>query len=242
MKQNLIKLILIYTCLQATIYANTSNKTIKLNKDITTKISSNFYNIQTGTKNYDFPTEVSITPKTTGIKINFKNDGSKFVYQNDNTTNNSELYDQEVFEVFIHSGDKVSNQYFEFELNPNAALFNAYIKKAGKEAYFLDASSQSNDKTTKHTTYNKLAWQVTKDSQKGSFSGELFIPYSLINKSQCYRANFLRIASYTDHSEEKNWKCNINTCSYLAFNPTYSTTFHIPDKMVILDIDSNNLV
>ena len=88
---------------------------------------------------------------------------------------------------------------------------------------------------TNTTSYNDVSWLVAKDIKKGSYTGKLYIPYSLVGKSDTYRINFFRIASNMSHSVT-DWRCDMATCSYLAYNPTYNTTFHVPDKMVILKV------
>lgn len=172
--------------------------------------------------------------------VQLKNDGkyltiafeclqNPFVEQNSYNQHNSELYKQEVFEIFIAAGEQTPTHYLELEINPNNAIFAGWIDNPTKEA----------PKNLQLIDYKDTKIIHSVQKKQDSWSGKMQIPWALLgSKKDIYRINFYRIISLKNHTKA-NWEGTPSTCAYLCWSPTMSgkiPRFHRPDFFGFLKI------
>jgi Carbohydrate-binding family 9 len=194
---------------------------IRLIADEWQQLSQHFENATDGQQSPQ-KTVVSIRHDNQFLYINFECQQNPFTHQNTYTEHNSELWNQEVFEVFIAEGTATSTRYLEIEINPNNALFVGWIDNPTLEApenlVFIGHDESG------------ILHQVA--VEEGRWSGSLQIPLALIGSQQKdYRLNFYRIVSTQSH-EDANWKCSAEDCDFLCWNSTLSGAsprFHRPE-------------
>lgn len=166
-------------------------------------------------------TEVKLKADNQFLYLEFVCKNNPFVNQNSYTAHNSEMYNQEVFELFIASGSETPKKYLEIEINPNNALFVALVENSTGEGpeklLFIDHSNAG------------IIHGVQKKAD--SWNGFMNIPIELIStKSSVYRLNFYRIISKVSN-ENLDWKCDENNCDFTCWSPTMSgatPAFHKP--------------
>ncbi|WP_259015317.1 carbohydrate-binding family 9-like protein [Emticicia fluvialis] len=148
-------------------------------------------------------------------------------YWKENTyqVHNTEMYNQEVFEVFIAEGTEVPERYLELEINPNNVLWIGKIHNPTK--------GHGGGNSTEMIDYAKAGIKHSVKTQDDTWSGTLQIPLSLIGSGNTkdYRANFYRIVSTQSH-KKGDWKCNPKECDFLCWSPTMSgktPAFHRPE-------------
>jgi hypothetical protein len=141
------------------------------------------------------------------------------------TEHNTELWRQEVFELFIAPGDEVPVRYLEVEINPNNALFVGRIHNPTGEG---DAMTL--------TMVPHAEAGISHEVQAGPdrWSGTLKVPRRLIGdpESSTYRLNFYRIVLQQEQGTS-DWEGSPDTCSYLCWSPTLSgdtPRFHRPSR------------
>ncbi len=175
-------------------------------------------------------TEVKLLADESYLRVDFKCLDNPFTHQNSYNQHNSEMYHQEVFELFISEGSETPTRYLELEINPNNALFIGFIDNPTKEAP-EKCQFVSHDES-------KILHQVEKKSD--SWAGSLQIPWKLLGgKKSQYRINFYRIISLKSHPDT-HWKGTPASCAYLCWNSTMSgktPRFHRPEKFGFLQID-----
>ena len=174
-------------------------------------------------------TEVKLRADKKYLQIDFKCTENPFVNENSYTAHNSEMYNQEVFELFIASGSATPAKYLEIEINPNNALFVGWIDNPTGE-------------TPAHLDFvpHELAGVIHKAKKaKNEWSGSLRIPWQLLGRqSDNYRINFYRIISMRSH-RDPGWKCDVGDCVFACWSPTNSGAtprFHIPEAFGRLQI------
>lgn len=182
-----------------------------------------------------YPTTVilSYDKNKQALSVQFRNAKDLYVGDNQYKENNSAMWNQEVFEMFISSGTTTPKNYIEIEVNPNNALFSARISNpdgTGTKnliSYFDGESAGIELNTMKNPTKN--AWL-------GSFS----FPLSLAgNITSSYRINFYRVIATKMPNTSTTWACSPGNCAYLAWSPTYSgetPAFHVPQYFGVLKI------
>ncbi|MCX8514152.1 MAG: carbohydrate-binding family 9-like protein [Burkholderiales bacterium] len=202
------------------------NNTIVLNNngDSVRIAPQAFFNTTNGIYAPQYPTILALRYEsaTDSLILDFNIQNDPYVEQNQYNINNTELYQQEVLEIFIAAGDATPTTYTEIEVNPNNALFSAYIYnpsgRGGESETLFNGESQG------------ITVAVSKNSN--SWSGSLVFPLSIAgNSSSIYRLNFFRVVSKFPQDVSSLWSCNPITCEYLAWQPTYSgaiPAFHLP--------------
>lgn len=140
-------------------------------------------------------------------------------FQNNYRENNSAMWNQEVFEIFISPGEDDPSRYMEVEINSNGAIFLAWVNNKDKlgsqlELDFVDVDNSG------------VKWEVEKDEVEDSWRGSICIPFKLLNNAlnepcQNYRINFFRIISLKDR-EEEFWSGSAEDCIYACWNSTHS--------------------
>lgn len=206
-----------------------TDKSIFLDKNKWLELpNSNFFHATDG-KQARQTTAVKLKADERFLNIEFICEQNPFVNENNYFENNSEMWNQEVFEIFISEGDSTLKRYLEIEINPNNALFVGWIKnETGQKPDSCD-----------FITHNESG--IIHGVQKGieKWQGFLNIPFSLIGKeSDNYRINFYRIVSKKSH-ENADWKCDQNDCDFTCYYPTMSgenPRFHISDSFGFLKI------
>ncbi len=238
-----ILLIIYMIMLPQTIFANnTTNRQhiINLSSDGSFKQFSINANTNDGTiSEYHNYSEIKYDSSKHALIINFENLQDKFVDDNNYLQNNSSMWNQEVFEIFIALGQNDPTQYLEFEINPNNATFTGWItNKNGKgtdtSIEFFDAKKYG------------IITTITKSTD--SWRGHIELPLSIFNLQKTssfnnhhFRVNFFRVAAKNFHKniDQNKWACDTKTCAYLAWSPTHSginPAFHITKYFGTLNI------
>ncbi|AEI35704.1 carbohydrate-binding family 9-like protein [Francisella salina] len=207
----------------------TKNNDITLKSNSNSNICNHFYNTLDGRIERDYPTIVNLQASDKYLHIQFECLNNLYTDYNRYTDNNSEMWRQEVFEVFVAAGSDTPREYFKFEVNPNGAIFCAKILNSDKKgtslkANFIDAQQQ--------LIHHKVS------TENKSYSGSISIPFMLIGNSKDFRINFYRIVAIQE-PQDKNWPNNELNSKYLAYNPTMSgdsAQFHLPEQMINLNI------
>jgi len=157
------------------------------------------------------------------ILITFEFFHDPHVAQNTYTHDNSAMWNQEVFEVFISAGAETPMRYLEIELNPNGALFSAWVTNP-------DGTGRNN--VVDFFAGRNAGIQTSVVKGENFWHGKIIIPLSLLGSLQeHYRLNFFRIVSLQPHDPESSWSCTAESCAFLAWSPTFSgdvPNFHIP--------------
>ncbi len=147
----------------------------------------------------------------------------RYLEQNTYTDDNSAMWNQEVFEVFISAGAETPMRYLEIELNPNGALFSAWVTN-------LNGTGSNN--TVDIFAGRDAGIQTSVVKGENSWHGKILIPLSLLGSLQeHYRLNFFRIVSLQSHDPTSSWSCTAESCAFLAWSPTLSgntPNFHVP--------------
>jgi hypothetical protein len=203
--------------------------TISLSKNVWMKLPEKYFKNATDGKESPQVTEVKLKADHQYLFVEFDCQQNPFVHQNTYSQHNSEMYNQEVFEIFIAAGEKIPTRYLELEINPNNAIFIGWIDNPTKEA----------PKKCEFVAHEdaKIIHSVEKGTDK--WSGKLQIPWTLIGEeNDVYRINFYRIIALKFH-KKPDWKGTLATCSYLCWSPTMSgetPRFHRPDAFGLLKI------
>lgn len=138
------------------------------------------------------------------------------------TKRDEPIYDEEVVEVFITSGEAAPIQYFEFQVSPNGVLFDAtiYNPASTREHLRVDATWQCPG----------LRWMAQRADAQKVWWGAFAIPWASItsdgNIPSVCRANFYRIERPHDSAVE-----------YSCWSPTLTdpADFHKPARFGFLE-------
>ncbi|WP_428655201.1 carbohydrate-binding family 9-like protein [Runella sp.] len=180
---------------------------------------------------FSYATDGQEAPQQTLVKLSFDDDHLYVDFEcrqnpfwNENTykKHNTEMWNQEVFELFIAEGEATPTQYLELEINPNNALFVGWIDNPTKEApqklTFVD--------------YDKADIKHEVKTGGETWAGKMQIPRTLLGgKKATYRLNFYRIVSLQSHTDP-NWKCSPADCAFTCWSASMSGAtprFHRPD-------------
>jgi len=175
------------------------------------------------------PTLISLKYDERFLYVSFECLQNPFWKENTYTAHNTDMWNQEVFEVFIAAGTATPTRYLELEINPNNAVFVGWIENPTKE-------------TPAHLTlvpYEKAEIKHEISTEGDTWSGKMQIPWTLIGeRSAAYRINFYRIISLVSHPDP-HWKCSPSDCVFGCWSPTMSGAsprFHRPDAFGILEL------
>jgi len=170
------------------------------------------------------------------LEIKFECRNNPRLDQNYYTEDNSTMYNQEVFELFISNGDKSVENYLEIEINPNNALFlgkimNNYKSDKKHNLEFLDTKTAG------------VTHSVEKDSENDIWKGYLRLPIKLLQypesvSKNTFRLNIYRIISNENH-DDPNWSNNATNSTYACWSSTMAKTpqFHAPDYFGFLILE-----
>jgi hypothetical protein len=194
-------------------------------------LTSVFFKATDGTE-CGFETKVSLMYSANNLKVDFECFENNFTEQNTMKVDNDPLYDQEVFEVFIASGEGDPAHYFEIELNPNNAIWLGKMSNPslGLTNVNIDKMLLKSEVEVRHNVTIK----------GNSWSGFIEIPWKLLSEKleNSYRLNFYRIRSNTSHSKP-NWVCDPETCDFVCWSSTLSgnePSFHRPRRFGLLNL------
>jgi hypothetical protein len=134
------------------------------------------------------------------------------------------LYEEDVVEVFIAPEAATPTQYYEFEVNPLGALFDARVRNP-----FSDRKRMSVDP---RWDCPGVAWSVRADPARRRWSAWLSFPWSALvgegARPASWRANFCRIDRPS--GGEPEFSCWVPT-------RTVPADFHKPECFGRLDIE-----
>lgn len=176
-------------------------------------------------------TKVELKYDENYLHIRFNCLDNPFTAQNNMTEHNDDLFNQEVFELFIAPTENDPVNYLEFEINPKNAIWVGKV--------FNPTFGESGNIKVTMIPYNEANITHSVKTTDNSWSGEFAVPWSLIgDKYENYRVNFYRIISKTPHENTK-WICNPQTCDFTCWSPTISgqePAFHKPKKFGLLNL------
>ena len=159
----------------------------------------------------------------------------RFVDLNSFKEDNTELWHQEVFEVFIAMGSEPPAEYLEIEINPNNAVFIAKITNPDLKGSGLKAELIPPEKSG-------ILHNVTKGASM--WKGFLKIPLAITNfldekPGSVYRVNFYRTILKEDQGDIA-WQSTKDNTVYACWSSTMADepAFHRSEyfgKIVIKD-------
>ncbi|WP_103866328.1 carbohydrate-binding family 9-like protein [Aquimarina sp. I32.4] len=209
---------------------------LKINSKKFTEIESLHFNHSVGGKPIEEETRVSLKYDEGFLEIKFECRNNPKVDQNYYTEDNSSMFNQEVFELFISKGKEVQEKYLEIQLNPNNALFLGKITNRFKPTreYKIEYIE---------TNSSGVIHMVEKDSKNHLWKGYLKLPLKLLEfpeatPDETYRINMFRIISNIDQTD-KNWSHATETSTFACWNSTMTKTpqFHVPDAFGMLILE-----
>lgn len=193
-----------------------------------TALQSPYFSHSVGGKVIPEKTLVSVKYDSIYLIIHFECKDNPFMDQNYYFEDNTPLFNQEVFEVFISAGESSPEAYWEIQINPNNALLVGQVNNQYKsdQSFKLDLISNQ---------IANIKHEVVKDAERNLWKGSLKIPLDLIQGSnhknnKVFRINLFRIIS-TKKQEDHNWKVSSDNATFACWNSTMSETpnFHRPD-------------
>jgi hypothetical protein len=139
------------------------------------------------------------------------------------TQRNDPIYDEEVVEVFLGSGEADPVRYFEFEISPNGVLFDARI--------YNPTSQRSELEWDESWDCPGIRWQAARDDVANRWWAAIAIPWVAVGPPgdlpSVWRANFYRIERPRDAEPE-----------YSCWSPTMTepADFHKPAYFGVLEL------
>lgn len=163
------------------------------------------------------------------LYIDFECQQNPFWKENMYQQHNTEMWNQEVFELFIAEGEATPTRYLELEINPNNALFVGWIDNPTKEA----------PQNLTFVPYKNAGITHGVKASGETWLGKMQIPWKLLGgKKETYRLNFYRIISLQSHSNP-DWKCTPADCDFTCWSSSMSGAtprFHRPDMFGTLHL------
>ncbi len=205
---------------------------VKINQLSYTAIDDPFFKQSVGGKPIIEETIVLVKYDTLYLEIKFECRNNPRIDQNNYKQDNSPMYNQEVFEIFISQGESTPEKYLEIELNPNNALFVGRIFNNNKQFKndFVDIQTSG------------IIHKVDQDLENNIWIGYIRIPRSLLASKDIlentYRLNFYRIISKVDQILP-NWKVDENNATFACWSSTMTEKpqFHVPSRFGFLKLD-----
>jgi hypothetical protein len=160
---------------------------------------------------------VGLRGRTLCVRFDGRDDGVVATY----TRRDEPLWEEDVFEVFLAPGADAPNVYYEFEVNPLGALFDARVEKPN--------GSREGMRVATEWDCSGFQARVTRRDAK-RWSASLRIPLDGLLEGEVpevWRANFYRI----DRGRQEEFTAWVPT---LADPPD----FHVPERFGILNLRS----
>lgn len=160
-------------------------------------------------------TIIELSVRDEFLKIEFQCLNNAFVDDNYYFGDNTPMWNQEVFEVFIAYGKEDPADYLEIEINPNNAIFIARIKNPDLLGSVLSLEFVN-------PIESGIVYEVNKKT--GLWSGYLLLPFSMIQctdieKEGHFRINFFRVI-LQEKQNNKNWKCSSENSIFACWSST----------------------
>lgn len=202
---------------------------IKLTQDAWMLLPTNQFRHATDGNLATQQTEVHLKYDADSLHVRFRCHDNPFTAENSMTEHNDNLFNQEVFELFIAPSEGDAVNYLEFEINPNNAIWTGQV--------FNPTLGEGGGNKLTMIPYNEAGITHDVKIMENSWFGEFTVPWKLIGgKSDVCRINFYRIISKTSH-ENPDWVCTAETCDFTCWSPTMSgetPAFHKPKKFGVL--------
>jgi hypothetical protein len=160
---------------------------------------------------------VGLRGRTLCVRFDGKDAGVVATY----TDRDDPLWKEDVFEIFL-SPRETPTVYFEFEVNPLGALFDAWV----------DSPELRRDTMRVATEWDCPGFEARVTRRKGRWSASVRIPLDPLLEGppppEVWRANFYRIDRGADGSPDE----------FSAWSPTLAdpADFHVPERFGILRI------
>lgn len=198
---------------------------IKLTQDAWASLPTKQFRHATTGNTADQETEVHLKYDNDNLYVRFRCQNNPFTTQNSLTEHNDNLFNQEVFELFIAPSEADPVNYLEFEINPNNAIWVGQV--------FNPTLGEGGGNKLTMIPYNEAGVLHDVKVMENAWFGEFAVPWKLIGgKADVCRINFYRIVSTTSH-ENPDWVCTPETCDFTCWSPTMSgesPAFHKPKK------------
>jgi hypothetical protein len=209
---------------------------LRINQKDFTAVNSSFFKESVGGEFITEETIVQLKYDSIFLYINFECRNNPRLDQNYYTEDNTPMFNQEIFEVFISQGPASSEKYLEIQLNPNNALYLASINNRFKSDNHFDIEFID-------TKTSGVIHSVKKNKLTNTWIGELQIPLDLLNfpemkVNKVFRLNFYRVISNQDHFEPE-WSNNQDNATFACWSSTMTKKpqFHVPDRFGFLFLD-----
>ncbi|MFN8354573.1 MAG: carbohydrate-binding family 9-like protein [Spirosomataceae bacterium] len=174
-------------------------------------------------------TEVQLRYDDDYLYIAFDCQQNPYWHENTYKQHNTDLWNQEVFELFIAAGDQIPTRYLEVEINPNNALFVGWIDNPTQEA----------PENLQFVPYQEAKIVHNVRTAEARWTGSIQLPWALLGSKQShYRLNFFRIVSLQSHTDP-DWKCSPADCAFTCWSPSMSGAtprFHRPVAFGVLEL------
>ncbi|GGX26267.1 carbohydrate-binding family 9-like protein [Aquimarina muelleri] len=248
MKKSILLILVIFISLSCIEKDNSDKKQIeskyksievpvfKINKENFAALQSLHFYHSVGGKPIKEETLVEMKYDKDFLEIKFECRNNPRIDQNYYTQDNSYLFHQEVFELFISNGKEAKENYLEIQLNPNNALFLGKVtnKYKSDNSYALELIDIST---------SGVQHSVEKDIKNETWKGYLKLPIALLQypnkKSETvFRLNMFRIISNIDHTNE-DWSANAENATFACWNSpnTAKPKFHAPEHFGYLVLE-----
>ena len=134
-------------------------------------------------------------------------------------THDAPLWEEDVFEVFLAPGEQAPRRYFELEVNPLGALFDARV----------DSPDLRRATMRVDTAWDCAGLQTRVSGRPGRWSADLRIPFAALCEGALpprWRVNFYRIDRGTSGDPDE----------FSAWSPTLADPpdFHVPERFGML--------
>lgn len=209
---------------------------LRINQKDFTAVKSPFFKKSVGGELIAEETIVQLKYDSVFLYINFECRNNPRLDQNYYTEDNTSMFNQEIFEVFINQGPASSEKYLEIQLNPNNALYLSRINNRFKSDNHFDIEFID-------TKPSGVIHSVKKNKLTNTWIGELQIPLDLLNfpemkANKVFRLNFYRVISNQDHFEPE-WATNQDNATFACWSSTMTKKpqFHVPDRFGFLFLD-----
>ena len=206
-----------------------------LSKNKFVSLGSDKFKHSVGGKEITQRTEVELAYDNEYLLIRFICRDNPYVDYNYYTEDNTALFNQEVFELFISPGQEDPENYLELQINPNNALFLGRVTNKFKSDHSFNLEYID-------TKTAGVIHKVEKNAKDKCWRGELKIPFNLINltldSTSVYRLNMYRIISKQKQTDP-SWTCNADNAVFACWNSTMASqpSFHKPPYFGRLELN-----
>jgi len=209
---------------------------LKIRQNKYTRIEDPYFKHAVSGAPIEEKTAVQIKYDSSYLDMKFDCKNNPRMDQNFYTKDNSALYNQEVFEIFLSQGSENPEAYIEIQLNPNDALYVSKITYHGQSDKLIEIELLD-------TLASGILHSVSKNNAQKSWSGRLRIPLSLLTdekkgSKEVFRFNLFRVISKKDHLDP-NWAATAENAIFSCWSSTYKKEpqFHVPDRFGFLYLE-----